>query len=123
MPPKKSLAVVPFSQPNANIARELRRILAEMRTRGIIQATSLPSPGIIQMGPGETPRTVAQRAIENVIPEPITPAEQTARPGLIRRAIRYATNRLADSLEGAGRRRAPRGTGRNLAREIGRAHV
>jgi len=95
----------------------MRRVLAEMRANGVILPSTLPDP--FPMPPvraDDTPSTYAPRAAEAVIPEPATPAEQTARPGLIRRAIRSITNRLADALSAAGRRNRGGTTG-NAARE------
>lgn len=93
----------------ARLAAELQRVLDEFRQRAGVRPSTLP----------EIESAVGQ-ALDVALPAPATPAEQTARPSLVRRAIRYAANRLADALEGAGRRRAPRGQGRQLARELAR---
>jgi len=93
----------------ARLASELQRVLEEFRQRAGVRPSTLPE---IQSAVGEV--------IDAAVPAATTPAEQTARPSIIRRAIRYAANRLADALEGAGRRRAAPGSGRQLARELAR---
>jgi len=105
------------SEARERLRQILRRTLAEMRANGVVLPSTVPDP--FPMPPirtDDTPSTYAPRAAEAIIPEPATPAEQTARPGLIRRAIRSITNRLADALSAAGRRNRG-GTIGNTARE------
>lgn len=119
MPPKKTQMMVirpdsPMEQ--ARLARELRRALAALREQGTLLPSTLPPIQVPSVRADDTPATAARRAIEAALPEPTTPAEQTARPGLIRRAIRAVTNRLAESLRDSGQRRGGR-RGGGAARE------
>lgn len=107
MPPKKTMAVElspssPMAQ--ARLAAELRRALAEQRARGTILPSTLPPVALPPIRANETTASAINRAVEASIPPATTPAEQTARPGLIRRAIRAVTNRLAEALRNAGSR-------------------
>lgn len=95
----------------ARIAAELRRALADMRARGTILPSTLPPVSLPPVRANETTTSAINRAVEASIPPATTPAEQTARPGLIRRAIRAVTNRLAESLRNAGSRNRRRRDG------------
>lgn len=117
MAPKLPVLFAGSATAQRRLAQELRRALADLRQAGTILPSTLP--GAMPMPAvraNDTPSTFANRAAEAIIPQPTTPAEQTARPGLIRRAIRSITNRLADALSAAGRRNRG-GTAGNAARE------
>jgi len=94
----------------AKLAAELRRVLATLREQGAILPSTLPPVALPPIRENETTTSAINRAVEASIPPATTPAEQTARPGLIRRAIRAVTNRLAEALRNAGfRNRRRRG--------------
>jgi len=103
--PSKKIVIHPSSpMMQAALARELRKVLTRLRQQGTILPSTLPPITLPPVRPGDTTTTTISRAVQNALPPARTPAEQTARPGLIRRAIRAITNRLARFLSGGGRR-------------------